>query len=224
MKMLATIALLFAGTIHAGEPRQVPVMYAPCQGPACQAPQVQLPTPWPQVRAYQGQCVNGSCTIPQTQGVVVTTTATVPVNDVTAQVNALRGSLGLRPVADCPLLQAAAQRHAERQAAAMAMHHSSMPNENVAQAYPGMACVPLWRQSPGHYRNMTNPSHARTGYGEAVGRDGRLYATQLFADGSSVTQSAQVSSIPLQLTPVQSSPCANGQCPAPQATVTRWRR
>ncbi len=179
-----------------------------------------------------GQCPNGSCPtsargvqyiqVPRQavqqapQGVVTTATASVPVGDATAQVNGLRASLGLRPVANCPILQAAAQRHAERQAASMAMYHSSMANENVAQAHPGMAVVPLWRQSEGHYRNMMNPAHVTTGYGEAVGRDGRLYATQLFGDGSAVTVSSQ----PVQ--PVQAPPVVPKMAPSTAVSSPNW--
>lgn len=61
MTKFAIVALLFlAGTIHA-ESRIVPTM-RPTQTVEAATPAVQLPAPWPEVRANGGNCPGGQCT------------------------------------------------------------------------------------------------------------------------------------------------------------------
>ena len=112
------------------------------------------------------------------------------------KVNELRSSLGLQPVTRYQELDAVAQDWSEQQAAANNMSHrpdftSAYPkgwttgSENVAWRTAGGDTGALifdqWLNSPGHYKNMTDPDVNSIGIGFAQTSDGRWYATQNFA-------------------------------------------
>ena len=112
------------------------------------------------------------------------------------KVNELRSSLNLQPVTRYQELDAVAQDWSEQQAAANNMSHrpdftSVYPqgwttgSENVAWRTSGGDTGALifeqWRNSPGHYKNMTDPNVNSIGIGFAQTSDGRWYATQNFA-------------------------------------------
>ena len=112
------------------------------------------------------------------------------------KVNELRSGLGLQPVTRYQELDAVAQDWSEQQAAANNMSHrpdftSVYPkgwttgSENVAWRTAGGDTGALifdqWLNSPGHYKNMTDPNVNSIGIGFAQTSDGRWYATQTFA-------------------------------------------
>ena len=112
------------------------------------------------------------------------------------KVNELRSGLGLQPVTRYQELDAVAQDWSEQQAAANNMSHrpdftSVYPkgwttgSENVAWRTAGGDTGALifdqWHNSPGHYKNMTDPNVNSIGIGFAQTSDGRWYATQNFA-------------------------------------------
>lgn len=117
-------------------------------------------------------------------------------NTVLNKVNELRSGLGLQPVTRYQELDAVAQDWSEQQAAANNMSHrpdftSAYPagwttgSENVAWRTAGGDTGALifdqWLNSPGHYKNMTDPNVNSIGIGFAQTSDGRWYATQNFA-------------------------------------------
>ena len=117
-------------------------------------------------------------------------------NTVLNKVNELRSSMGLQPVTRYQELDAVAQDWSEQQAAANNMSHrpdftSVYPkgwttgSENVAWRTAGGDTGALifdqWLNSPGHYKNMTDPNVNSIGIGFAQTSDGRWYATQNFA-------------------------------------------
>ena len=117
-------------------------------------------------------------------------------NTVLNKVNELRSSLGLKPVTRYQELDAVAQDWSEHQASADIMDHrpdftSVYPkgwttgSENVAWRTAGGDTGALifdqWLNSPGHYKNMTDPNVNSIGIGFAQTSDGRWYATQNFA-------------------------------------------
>ena len=117
-------------------------------------------------------------------------------NTVLNKVNELRSSLGLQPVTRYQELDTVAQDWSEQQAAANSMSHrpdftSAYPagwttgSENVAWRTAGGDTGALifdqWLNSPGHYKNMTDPNVNSIGIGFAQTSDGRWYATQNFA-------------------------------------------
>ena len=112
------------------------------------------------------------------------------------KVNELRSSMGLQPVTRYQELDAVAQDWSEQQAAANNMSHrpdftSVYPkgwttgSENVAWRTAGGDTGALifdqWLNSPGHYKNMTDPNVNSIGIGFAQTSNGRWYATQNFA-------------------------------------------
>ena len=112
------------------------------------------------------------------------------------KVNELRSGLGLQPVTRYQELDAVAQDWSEQQAAANNMSHrpdftSAYPSgwttgsENVAWRTAGGDTGALifdqWLNSPGHYKNMTDPNVNSIGIGFAQTSDGKWYATQNFA-------------------------------------------
>ena len=117
-------------------------------------------------------------------------------NTVLNKVNELRSSLGLQPVTRYQELDTVAQDWSEQQAASNNMSHgpdftSAYPagwttgSENVAWRTAGGDTGALifdqWLNSPGHYKNMTDPNVNSIGIGFAQTSDGRWYATQNFA-------------------------------------------
>ena len=126
----------------------------------------------------------------------VTTEGAQYANTVLNKVNELRSSLGLQPVTRYQELDTVAQDWSEQQAAANNMSHrpdftSAYPagwttgSENVAWRTAGGDTGALifdqWLNSPGHYKNMTDPNVNSIGIGFAQTSDGRWYATQNFA-------------------------------------------
>ena len=112
------------------------------------------------------------------------------------KVNELRSGLGLQPVTRYQELDAVAQDWSEQQAAANNMSHrpdftSVYPkgwttgSENVAWRTAGgdtgAQIFNQWLNSPGHYKNMTDPNVNSIGIGFAQTSDGKWYATQNFA-------------------------------------------
>ena len=112
------------------------------------------------------------------------------------KVNELRSSKGLQPVTRYQELDAVAQDWSEQQAAANNMSHrpdftSAYPSgwttgsENVAWRTAGgdtgAQIFNQWLNSPGHYKNMTDPNVNSIGIGFAQTSDGKWYATQNFA-------------------------------------------
>ena len=112
------------------------------------------------------------------------------------KVNELRSSMGLQPVTRYQELDAVAQDWSEQQAAANNMSHrpdftSVYPkgwttgSENVAWRTAGgdtgAIIFDQWLNSPGHYKNMTDPNVNSIGIGFAPTSDGKWYATQNFA-------------------------------------------
>ena len=112
------------------------------------------------------------------------------------KVNELRSSLNLQPVTRYQELDAVAQDWSEQQAAANNMSHrpdftSVYPkgwttgSENVAWRTAGgdtgAQIFNQWLNSPGHYKNMTDPNVNSIGIGFAQTSDGKWYATQNFA-------------------------------------------
>mgnify|MGYP000964448167 CR=1 FL=1 len=112
------------------------------------------------------------------------------------KVNELRSGLGLQPVTRYQELDAVAQDWSEQQAAANNMSHrpdftSAYPSgwttgsENVAWRTAGgdtgAQIFNQWLNSPGHYKNMTDPNVNSIGIGFAQTSNGRWYATQNFA-------------------------------------------
>ena len=117
-------------------------------------------------------------------------------NTVLNKVNELRSKLGLQPVTRFQELDAVAQDWSEQQAAANNMSHrpdftSVYPkgwttgSENVAWRTAGGDTGALifdqWLNSPGHYKNMTDPNVNSIGIGFPQTSDGKWYATQNFA-------------------------------------------
>ena len=117
-------------------------------------------------------------------------------NTVLNKVNELRSKMGLQPVTRYQELDAVAQDWSEQQAAANNMSHrpdftSAYPSgwttgsENVAWRTAGgdtgAQIFNQWLNSPGHYKNMTDPNVNSIGIGFAQTSDGKWYATQNFA-------------------------------------------
>ena len=117
-------------------------------------------------------------------------------NTVLNKVNELRSKMGLQPVTRYQELDAVAQDWSEQQAAANNMSHrpdftSVYPagwtkgSENVAWhtagGDTGAIIFDQWLNSPGHYKNMTDPNVNSIGIGFAQTSNGSWYATQNFA-------------------------------------------
>ena len=149
------------------------------------------------------------------------------------KVNELRSSLGLQPVTRYQELDAVAQDWSEQQAAANNMSHrpdftSVYPqgwttgSENVAWRTSGGDTGALifeqWRNSPGHYKNMTDPNVNSIGIGFAQTSDGRWYATQNFAaynvSNSTLTPSTTTTTNTTTTTKSNTPPKTNDNPPA----------
>lgn len=122
-----------------------------------------------------------------------------------ASVNAARKKAGLRPLAASPLLDKAAQRHAEDMLARGYFAHKSPSGttvrerataagyawrtigENIAFGQTSVdEVMETWLNSPGHRKNILTPGFAELGVGLAMGPgpDGRyqVYWVQSFGD------------------------------------------
>ena len=162
-------------------------------------------------------------------------------NTVLNKVNELRSSLGLQPVTRYQELDTVAQDWSEQQAAANSMSHrpdftSAYPagwttgSENVAWRTAGGDTGALifdqWLNSPGHYKNMTDPNVNSIGIGFAQTSDGRWYATQNFAaynvSNTTLTQTTSTTSNTTTTTTNTTTTTTNdtppSDTPAPQPT------
>lgn len=115
-------------------------------------------------------------------------------------VNDLRTQLGLAALAHDPVLEQAAQLHAEQMAVHGFFSHTdqegrnssdrvraidpsySYIGENIANGYLSSAdACAAWTNSPGHYANMTRTSFGRIGTGYAQNAAGHPYYVQVFS-------------------------------------------
>ena len=154
------------------------------------------------------------------------------------KVNELRSSLGRQPVTRYQELDAVAQDWSEQQAAANNMSHrpdftSVYPkgwttgSENVAWRTAGGDTGALifdqWLNSPGHYKNMTDPDVNSIGIGFAQTSDGRWYATQNFAaynvSNSTLTPSTTTTTNTTNTTTKSNTPPKTTDTPPTDTTV-----
>ena len=154
------------------------------------------------------------------------------------KVNELRSGLGLQPVTRYQELDAVAQDWSEQQAAANNMSHrpdftSVYPkgwttgSENVAWRTAGGDTGALifeqWLNSPGHYKNMTDPNVNSIGIGFAQTSDGRWYATQNFAaynvSNSTLTPSTTTTTNTTTTTTKSNTPPSTTDTPPTGTTV-----
>ena len=154
------------------------------------------------------------------------------------KVNELRSSLGRQPVTRYQELDAVAQDWSEQQAAANNMSHrpdftSVYPkgwttgSENVAWRTAGGDTGALifeqWLNSPGHYKNMTDPDVNSIGIGFAQTSDGRWYATQNFAaynvSNSTLTPSTTTTTNTTTTTTKSNTPPSTTDAPPTDTTV-----
>ena len=159
-------------------------------------------------------------------------------NTVLNKVNELRSSMGLQPVTRYQELDAVAQDWSEQQAAANNMSHrpdftSVYPkgwttgSENVAWRTSGGDTGALifeqWRNSPGHYKNMTDPNVNSIGIGFAPTSDGKWYATQNFAaynvSNSTLTPSTTTTTNTTTTTTKSNTPPKTTDTPPTDTTV-----
>lgn len=130
---------------------------------------------------------------------VLSSASTFAISDVVAaraqilkETNHVRAEAGLPPLKLSNALNSVAQGCSQQQAAQGYMAHcdnfaSKFPqgwitaSENVAAGYSVGQVTTGWRNSPGHYRNMTDPKATHIGIGIAYGADGTPYYTQNFA-------------------------------------------
>ena len=154
------------------------------------------------------------------------------------KVNELRSSLNLQPVTRYQELDAVAQDWSEQQAAANNMSHrpdftSVYPkgwttgSENVAWRTAGgdtgAQIFNQWLNSPGHYKNMTDPNVNSIGIGFAQTSDGRWYATQNFAaynvSNSTLTPSTTTTTNTTTTTTKSNTPPKTTDTPPTDTTV-----
>jgi len=154
------------------------------------------------------------------------------------KVNELRSGLGLQPVTRYQELDAVAQDWSEQQAAANNMSHrpdftSVYPkgwttgSENVAWRTAGGDTGALifdqWLNSPGHYKNMTDPNVNSIGIGFAQTSNGRWYATQNFAaynvSNSTLTPSTTTTTNTTTTTTKSNTPPSTTDTPPTDTTV-----
>lgn len=130
---------------------------------------------------------------------VLSSASTFATSDVVAaraqilkETNQVRAEAGLPPLKLSNALNSVAQGCSQQQAAQGFMAHcdnfaSKFPSgwttasENVAMGYSVSQVTTGWRNSPGHYRNMTDPKATHVGIGIAYAADGTPYYTQNFA-------------------------------------------
>ena len=154
------------------------------------------------------------------------------------KVNELRSGLGLQPVTRYQELDAVAQDWSEQQAAANNMSHrpdftSAYPSgwttgsENVAWRTAGgdtgAQIFNQWLNSPGHYKNMTDPNVNSIGIGFAQTSDGKWYATQNFAaynvSNSTLTPSTTTTTNTTTTTTKSNTPPKTNDNPPTDTTV-----
>lgn len=121
------------------------------------------------------------------------------VDDVLVQTNKFRKSQGLPPLVMNEELNAIAQKHSADMASGRVEfgHDGFEKRENMAKKQiegigsfaenvafgvnTGKEVVDLWKNSPGHRRNMLG-NYKYIGIGVASDKKGRIYYTQVFAD------------------------------------------
>jgi len=159
-------------------------------------------------------------------------------NTVLNKVNELRSKMGLQPVTRYQELDAVAQDWSEQQAAANNMSHrpdftSVYPkgwttgSENVAWRTAGgdtgAQIFNQWLNSPGHYKNMTDPNVNSIGIGFAQTSDGKWYATQNFAaynvSNSTLTPSTTTTTNTTTTTTKSNTPPKTTDTPPTDTTV-----
>ena len=159
-------------------------------------------------------------------------------NTVLNKVNELRSSMDLQPVTRYQELDAVAQDWSEQQAAANNMSHrpdftSAYPSgwttgsENVAWRTAGgdtgAQIFNQWLNSPGHYKNMTDPNVNSIGIGFAQTSDGKWYATQNFAaynvSNSTLTPSTTTTTNTTTTTTKSNTPPKTTDTPPTDTTV-----
>lgn len=104
-------------------------------------------------------------------------------NEIVDRVNSVRRSRGLQPLRVTIRLMESARSWSRTQARQRRMYHSSGLGvaENVAYGQrDAQDVMRAWINSPGHYRNITNPKYREIGVGVVRSSDGRLYFTQHF--------------------------------------------
>lgn len=146
---------------------------------------------------------------------------------VLAAVNAHRATVGARPLAVSPALQAAATWKARHMAKYGYMNHDDPAppvarsasariaacgytgagwGENIAYGYPTAAAVVQgWLSSPGHRANIEQPGFVATGIGAAVAPGGAVFWSQTFG-----TSAAGTAPAPTPRPPAQASPRTTG--------------
>lgn len=106
---------------------------------------------------------------------------------VATALNNLRAAVGAPTLRLDPQLSAIAREWSEEMARSGFRHSSGPYAENIAwignpRLHPDAAAamfISMWRDSPGHYANMTNPRHREVGIGLYLDANG-WWATQLF--------------------------------------------
>jgi uncharacterized protein YkwD len=151
---------------------------------ACEQGQAIAPTPAPETIAVEpAQADTGMADLEQ---------------EVLAQINAHRQSIGLEPLASNPVIVAQSREHSQQMAAVGSLSHDGFEErveaiaaalsyrsagENVASnqgfADPATQAVQGWLNSPGHRRNIEGDFDL-TGIGIAQAADGTYYLTQIF--------------------------------------------
>lgn len=97
-------------------------------------------------------CANGQCQMMPMNAPTIRVAGVESNGDVLACVNAARAQHGLAPFAQCQIIDAAAQSHADWMVRTGAFVHSSHPyRENIALGHQGaQEVVDAWMRSPGH--------------------------------------------------------------------------
>lgn len=120
--------------------------------------------------------------------------------------NAIRKAKGLKALVRTDAMDSVAQSWTRKQAANREMAHNpnystqipqgwSFAAENVAYGYDYTDVVEAWKNSPGHYKNMTSAA-THIGLGYALDDNGRTYFTQNFAKYPSSTKFLKSTSRP----------------------------
>ena len=98
--------------------------------------------------------------------------------------------MGVAPLQVDGTLQAAARAWAQQMAASGSLEHQSLKPflgpfsraaENIAYAMSVEQAHNALVASPGHYRNLANGNYTLVGIGVAVGADGRIWTSHVFA-------------------------------------------
>jgi uncharacterized protein YkwD len=140
---------------------------------------------------------------------------------VLAAINAHRASIGARPLAVSPALQAAAVWKARHMARYGYMNHDDPAppvarsvsqritacgyggsgwGENIAYGYPtAQAVVQGWLSSPGHRANIEQPGFTATGIGAAVTAGGTVFWSQTFGTSAAGAAPAPAPRPPAQV-------------------------